>query len=199
VLVDTGPSEDAEWGSRLHNPFARSGDQSLTAQLVRHGVSPDEIATVVLTHLHWDHCYGNHLLPNARFVVQRREFDYAREPLECDRPIYESGIEAPPFLVGVERFELVDGDAEVAPGIRTVLMPGHSPGLQGVLVETRPDRRILIGSDHYPLYDNIEHNIPTGIVQSLPDWYAASARARTLCDTILPGHDGRVLERESYG
>lgn len=197
VLVDTGPSEDVDWGSRNHNPFARTPAQSLAAQLDRHGVALADIRIVILTHLHWDHCYGNHLLPNARFVVQRRELDYASDPLDCDRPIYETGVPQPPFLVGRERFDLVEGDVEVFPGVGAVLMPGHSPGLQGVLVATA-GRRVLIGSDHFPLFDNIEANIPTGIAQSLPDWYAASARARALSDIILPGHDPRVLERERY-
>ena len=197
VLVDTGPSEDVDWGSRNHNPFTRTSEQLLAAQLGEHRIASEEIRTVILTHLHWDHCYGNHLLPNARFIVQRRELDYATDPLDCDRPIYETGIAQPPFLVGRDRFELVEGDFEVFDGIATVLMPGHSPGLQGVLVRTA-NRRILIGSDHFPLFDNITGNIPTGIVQSLPDWYEASARARSLCDFILPGHDGRVLERGYY-
>lgn len=197
VLVDTGPSGDADWGTQNHNPFTRSEEQSLVSQLGHHGVSTADIRTVILTHLHWDHCYGNSHLRNARFIVQRRELDYARDPLDCDRPIYETDIEAPPFLAGGERFDLVDGDVAVGDGIRTVLMPGHSPGLQGVLVATGAGR-MLIGSDHFPLYDNIEKNIPTGIVQNLADWYAASARARSLCDSILPGHDGRVLETETH-
>lgn len=197
VLVDTGPSEDVGWGSRNHNPFTRTSKQSLVSQLWKHGVAPHEIRTVILTHLHWDHCYGNHLLPNARFIVQRRELDYANNPLDCDRPIYETDIAQPPFLVSSDRFDLVEGDTEVFGGIGTVLLPGHSPGLQGVLVRTAT-ANILLGSDHFPLFENIEGNIPTGIVQSLPDWYAASARARSLCDYILPGHDSRVLERERY-
>lgn len=197
VLVDTGPSEDVGWGSRNHNPFTRTPGQSLVAQLGGHGITPQEIRTVILTHLHWDHCYGNHLLPNARFIVQRRELDYANDPLDCDRPIYETDIVQPPFLVRSDRFELVEGDTKVFDGIGTVLMPGHSPGLQGVLVRTDKSH-ILIGSDHFPLFDNIADNIPTGIVQSLPDWYAASARARSLCDFILPGHDVSVLDRKCY-
>lgn len=197
ILVDTGPSEDVEWGSRNHNPFQRNEAQLLTAQLALHGLAAEEIRTVILTHLHWDHCYGNHLLPEARFIVQRREIEYARDPLECDRPIYENDLDEPPFLVGSHQYCLVDGDADVSDGVRTVLMPGHSQGLQGVLVQSGT-RRILIASDHFPLYDNIEDNIPTGILGSLADWYAASARARELCDTILPGHDPRVLEQESY-
>ncbi|MBW3097189.1 N-acyl homoserine lactonase family protein [Pseudohoeflea coraliihabitans] len=197
VLVDTGPKPDVDWGTRYHNPFACADRQSLERQLARHGISPSEIRTVVLTHLHWDHCYGNHLLPRARFVVQRSEFEYAKDPLHCDRPIYECDINPPPYMVGVESFELVDGDFDVCRGVRTVLMPGHTPGLQGVLVQTG-DRRILLGSDHFPLFENIEQNIPTGIVHSLPDWYAASARSREFCDLILPGHDWTVLNSESY-
>lgn len=43
-----------------------------------HGVAPENIKTVIMTHLHWDHAGNNGLFQNARFYVQQRELDYAR-------------------------------------------------------------------------------------------------------------------------
>lgn len=197
VLVDTGPSDDPAWGARFHNPLLRDPSQSMERQLARHGVSPNSIRHVVLTHLHWDHCYGNACFPNATFYVQKAEYDYALAPFPCDAPIYEAGFERPPYRVGEERYRLVDGEADPFDGIRLIGLPGHSPGLQGVLVATGGGPT-LIGSDHFPLFENFEENIPTGIIHSLADWYRATQRVRALGARVLPGHDMRVMDRDRY-
>ena len=77
ILVDSGPCADPDWGTQHHNPFRRSPEQSLEYALAMHGLAPGDIRTVIITHLHWDHCYGNASLPYARFIVQRREIAYA--------------------------------------------------------------------------------------------------------------------------
>src|SRR5690606_10567734 len=81
ILVDSGPCASPEWGTNYHNPFSRTPEQDLRSALRAHEVEPTDIRTVILTHLHWDHCYGNKYLPNARFVVQRKELAYAMTPL----------------------------------------------------------------------------------------------------------------------
>ncbi|MBO9354481.1 MBL fold metallo-hydrolase [Bordetella petrii] len=192
ILVDSGPCADVEWGSRHHNPFTRRQDQALPRALRAHGVEPDDIRTVILTHLHWDHCYGNKELPQARFVVQRKELAYAIAPLQCDAPIYESHLHPVHFLGSLDRFHIIDGDHDIMPGIRCILLPGHTPGLQGVLVDTAQGRMMLV-SDHCPLYENYEQGIPTGILHSLEDWYRSTARIHELAEGIYPGHDSRVL------
>ena len=195
ILVDSGPCADPEWGTRHHNPFRGSSEQSLAHALERHGVAPEAIKTVIVSHLHWDHCYGNALLPGARFIVQRRELAYAIAPLPCDAPIYETQLHPVHFLRTLERFEVVDGDVDVVPGVRCIPLPGHTPGLQGVLVDTAHGR-VMIASDHCPLYENFEQLVPTGIIHDLEAWYTSTARIRALADRILPGHDMRVLALE---
>jgi glyoxylase-like metal-dependent hydrolase (beta-lactamase superfamily II) len=195
ILVDSGPCVDPNWGTQYHNPFRRSREQSLAAALARHTLAPADIQRVIVSHLHWDHCYGNLDLPNARFVVQRREIAYAVAPLPCDAPIYETQLHPVHFLKAFERFDVIDGDMDIAPGVRCVLLPGHTPGLQGVLVETASGR-VMIVSDHCPLFENYDSLVPTGIIHDLEAWYASTARVRTLADRILPGHDMRVLLKE---
>lgn len=195
ILVDSGPCEDPAWGGRYHNPFSRSPAQSLAAALARHGIQAQEIRKVIISHLHWDHCYGNAQLPNARFVVQRAEIAYAIAPLPCDAPIYEAQLHPVHFLSFYDRFDVITGETEIAPGIRCVPLPGHTPGLQGVLVETRGGP-IMLASDHCPLYENFEQTIPTGIIHDLEAWYASTRRIRMLTDRIFPGHDYRVLKAQ---
>lgn len=193
ILVDSGPCVDPNWGTHHHNPLRRTQEQRLAAQLQRFSVTPDQVALVIVTHLHWDHCYGNAELPNARFVVQRRELAYAVAPLPCDAPIYESSLHPVHFHAWLHRIDVIDGEADVAPGVRCIPLPGHTPGLQGVLVQT-PGGRVMLASDHCPLFENFDLTIPTGIIHDLEAWYASTAKIRTLADRILPGHDLRVVE-----
>jgi len=94
------------------------------------------VDVVVNTHLHFDHCGGNHLFPGRPFYVQRQELEDART--EDDYTIRE-WVDAP----GV-RYEPVDGELELLPGLRLVPAPGHTRGLQVVVVETG-GRPVVVG------------------------------------------------------
>ncbi|MET8006045.1 MBL fold metallo-hydrolase [Nonomuraea glycinis] len=97
---------------------------SLAGELAAAGVTPAEIGTVILTHLHSDHAGGavadgRPLFENARYVLQQAEFDAARGPM-LDQVVTP--------LKG--QMQVVEGDAEIAPGVRVHLAPGHTPGHQ---------------------------------------------------------------------
>jgi N-acyl homoserine lactone hydrolase len=125
ILVDTGMTE-------LH-PLVADMDPRLTPL----SVDPASIDIVVNTHLHFDHCGGNHLFAGKPIYVQRQELEDARAG---DYTIPE-WVDAP----GVE-YVVVDGEHELLPGIRLVPAPGHSRGMQVVVVETEGGR-VVVGGD----------------------------------------------------
>ena len=129
VLVDTGMTE-------LH-PAVADLDPRLRP-LSKQDFDLAGIDIVVNTHLHFDHCGGNHLFAGRPIYVQRRELDDARS--EDDYTIRE-WVEAP----GV-RYVPVDGELELLPGLRLVPAPGHTPGMQVVVVETG-GRPVVVGGD----------------------------------------------------
>ena len=129
VLVDTGLTA-------LH-PAVADLDPRLRPPS-RQELDPAGIDVVVNTHLHFDHCGGNHLFAGRPIYVQRRELEDALT--EDDYTIRE-WVEAP----GV-RYVPVDGEVEVLRGIRLVPAPGHTPGTQVVVVETG-GRPVVIGGD----------------------------------------------------
>src|ERR687895_432560 len=94
------------------------------------------IDIVVNTHLHADHCGGNHLFAGKPIYVQRQELDDARS--EDDYTIRE-WVDAP----GV-RYVPVDGELELLPGLRLLPAPGHTRGMQVVVVETG-GRPVVVG------------------------------------------------------
>jgi N-acyl homoserine lactone hydrolase len=129
VLVDTGMTE-------LH-PAVADLDPRL-CPLSKQDFDLAGIDIVVNTHLHFDHCGGNHLFAGRPIYVQRRELDDARR--EDDYTIRE-WVEAP----GV-RYVPIDGELELLPGLRLVPTPGHTRGMQVVVIETG-GRPVVVGGD----------------------------------------------------
>ena len=68
--------------------------------------------------------------PNARYIVQRGEFEHAMNPNERDRASYFPENYAPLEAAGM--FSLLDGDREIAPGVEVIRLPGHNADMQGV-------------------------------------------------------------------
>jgi N-acyl homoserine lactone hydrolase len=129
ILVDTGMTE-------LH-PLVADMDPRINA-LSEQDIDLAAIDIVVNTHLHFDHCGGNHLFAGKPIYVQRLELDDALS--EDDYTIRE-WVDPP----GV-RYVPVDGELELLPGLRLVPAPGHSRGMQVVVLET-VGRPVIVGGD----------------------------------------------------
>ncbi|HEX8102102.1 MAG TPA: N-acyl homoserine lactonase family protein [Solirubrobacteraceae bacterium] len=138
VLVDTGMTE-------LH-PLAADMDPRLQP-LSEQDLDLAGIDLVVNTHLHFDHCGGNRLFAGKPIHVQRRELDDART--KAGYTIRE-WVDAP----GVT-YVPVDGEHELLPGLRLVPAPGHTDGMQVVVVETG-GRPVVVGGDVAVWYDELD-------------------------------------------
>jgi N-acyl homoserine lactone hydrolase len=130
VLVDTGLTQ-------LH-PLVADMDPRLYP-LTDQNFDVAAVDIVVNTHLHFDHCGGNHLFAGKPIYVQRRELDDA---LTKDEYTIREWVQAP----GVE-YVRVDGELELLPGVRLVPAPGHTPGTQIVVVESAGVRPTVICGD----------------------------------------------------
>jgi N-acyl homoserine lactone hydrolase len=128
VLVDTGMTT-------LH-PLVADMDPRLHP-LTKQDFDPASIDIVVNTHLHFDHCGGNHLFAGKPIYVQRQELDDARGE---DAYTIREWVEAPGL-----QYVPVDGELELLPGIRLVPGPGHTRGSQVVVVETGARPVVVVG------------------------------------------------------
>ncbi len=203
ILVDTGGG-DEEWSQKYHRPFRRPADEAPAAALKKLGINVMDIDIVVNTHLHWDHCFNNELFTKAKIYVQKKELEGAISPLPTQQAFYEThqiGM-TPQWFKGYDRMIAIDGDKNLLPGIDLVTLPGHTPGFQGVLVNTTGGR-YLIASDTLGLFENWEgkgphKHIPSAIHYNLVDYYQTFEKMEKICDHILPGHDPLVFEHKIY-
>lgn len=204
VLVDTGAPPPEFVREHHGNDFHRPANEDPEQVLAGLGVEPGDVQTVINTHLHWDHCGSNDLFTKARFFIQKEELNYAVDPAPMNRRSYErlDGL-TPPWVPVLGRIETVSGQTEIAPGIWTVPLPGHTPGSQGVLVETDNGRFLLAGDCVYT-YENwhgdssLDH-IPAGTFTNLIDHVESFRRIENLGAEVVPSHDPAVLERKVFG
>ena len=142
IIVDTGfgnclsESQQKRYGMRQTD--------GTHAGLAAIGVSAADIDIVINTHLHDDHCTGNFRVspdgerrpafPNADYLVQRREYEDAIAPNERTRATYNLDNYVPLYRSG--QLRLLDGDSDIAPGIRALATPGHTPGHMSLRMES---------------------------------------------------------------
>ncbi|MGZ5353447.1 MAG: N-acyl homoserine lactonase family protein, partial [Actinomycetota bacterium] len=110
------------------------GRWPIEGALAAHGIAMADVTAVANCHLHADHGGQNFLFPGRPIFAQRREWAMVHEP---DYTVAE-WVDAPGLA-----YELLDGEVEVAPGLRLIPTPGHAPGHQSLVVET-PEGTVLI-------------------------------------------------------
>jgi glyoxylase-like metal-dependent hydrolase (beta-lactamase superfamily II) len=167
VLIDTGVGNKENEKFRdiygIENT-GRVGPTWLEDGLASLEVRPEDVAMVISSHLHFDHAGGNTTrgadgvirptFPNARYVMQRGELEYARHTNERTAASYFPHNWEP--VAESWQLELIDGDREIVPGIHSVLTPGHTPYHQGLLIESNGERAFYIAdlaptAAHLPL------------------------------------------------
>ncbi|MGH7532323.1 MAG: MBL fold metallo-hydrolase [Gemmatimonadales bacterium] len=182
ILVDTGlgNKEDPKFRDiyGIENAGTK-GPTQLEDALAELGRRPEEINWVVNTHLHFDHGGGNTKVdggsdalvvggggigaserpptvafPNATYVVQKGELEFARHTNERTRASYLPHNFDPVDQAG--RWKLLDGPGEIFPGVSARLTPGHVPYHQSIVIKDAGETAIFLGdvmptSAHLPL------------------------------------------------
>ena len=148
VLIETGLGNKEDDKFRgiygVDNASAEGRPDRVHDSLAAAGFRAEDVTVVVNTHLHFDHAGGNTFrdgggearlsFPNARYFVQRGEWEWAHRTNERTQASYLPHNYEPVMAAG--RLELLEGDVEVVPGISVFRTPGHCPHHQSVLVRS---------------------------------------------------------------
>jgi glyoxylase-like metal-dependent hydrolase (beta-lactamase superfamily II) len=170
VLIDTGLGQKPL--GDLVVEYSISLPRQLMPALNAVGIQPQDVDTVILSHLHWDHAGGSTrpdgrgklvpAFPNATYVLQKLEWEWARSQEGQTTGSYRPQDFLP--LHEARQLRLVDGNLEVLPGIQVELTGGHCPGHQVVWIEDDGDSALypadiiptpqLLKSDQVMSYDH---------------------------------------------
>ena len=193
ILVDTG--FDAVEADRRGRPIQQDPARAIEAL----GVQADEIDTVIITHLHYDHAGGLDRYPAAVFHLQDAEMAYATGPCMChptlQMPFTVEHVVEMVRHVYSGRVVFHSGSAEIAPGVRVHRLGGHSRGLQ--IVEVATDHGpLVLASDAAHYWENYLTGKPFPIVVDLADMLEGFGTLLRLgggdIGRIIPGHDPLV-------
>lgn len=209
VLVDTGFADRATY-DRLTAKYGHTRWRAPVDVLARVGVAPDQVDTILLTHHHVDHAGCVDAFPAAHVWIQRREIDCylaaAARPARFGFLTRFCQADLPQLLAG-RRSTLVDGTAEVAPGLE--LRPAHdthTAGSQLVRVTNPADGTWIFAGDNVYSYENLDGVRGDGILAPIAMTTGSATTWLDLADgmlasvggdsrRILPFHEAAVWDR----
>lgn len=132
--------------------------EPLLDEVARAGLRWEDLAFACISHLHCDHSGGlRHLVDGPEIVMQRREHEFAMDEAGLEDAFFRSDYE----LTGLN-WELIDGDAELAPGLRAVDTAGHTPGHQSFAIDLGGQGTVVLACDAADLQVNITQCITCG-------------------------------------
>ena len=169
VLVDTGCGGPDE----VLNDW-RVVNRSVADALAGLDMTPADIDLVINTHLHFDHCGQNAVFSRVPCYVQRTELDRAKRE---SPDLYDW------FGFMNARWELLDGDIEILPGLSVITTPGHTVGHQCVVVATGGQADMLIGDAAYTPHQFAgppDKDVLPGQASNLVAWRGSLDRIRSL-------------------
>jgi glyoxylase-like metal-dependent hydrolase (beta-lactamase superfamily II) len=195
VLIDTGLGEDAA---------ARRGiglERTCAQALHELDISARDVSDIVVTHLHFDHTGSLGAFPQAQLHVQAADLDFYTGPFMrfklCSSAMEPADLDVVLQARSDDRLSVLDGDADIAPGLTTYLVGGHTPGMQVVRV-IGAQGSVVLASDAAHVYANLEHSVPFPVLHDVPSSCIAFERLaelRTEGASVVPGHDGAVMHR----
>ena len=153
AVFDSGMSLDVQRrGAKALGPMEAyfdvhySANEEISARLAEADAAADRIDYLITSHLHFDHCGGNALVPNARWIVQKREWEAAKTPELVEKNFYN----AAEYDLGHDRIE-ADGEHDVFGdgAVKCIPTHGHTPGHQSLVIETDTGPIVLCGDACY--------------------------------------------------
>jgi glyoxylase-like metal-dependent hydrolase (beta-lactamase superfamily II) len=163
IMVDSG-SGVGQWQANATN---------LPANMKAAGIDRSQISTILVSHFHPDHVWGlmekgtnAQVFPNAELIVNGTEYKWWTEPGRVEKLAEgrrAAGKRIADNFPTWKNWKLVEDNAEVAPGVRLIAAPGHTPGHSVFLVTSGKDQLMVSNDTMY---------VPA-LLAPHPDWQGA--------------------------
>jgi N-acyl homoserine lactone hydrolase len=209
ILVDTGVRDVDEIQPLVLAGVGERGrfrmdmaTQNVPLLLRKEGIAPEDVAAVLVTHLHYDHVSNAKLFPNARFVVSRTGFHLTLDPPVpglCPDVLFPRDVLA--YFAGEARDRLILADdeaPEILPGIGAFYIGGHTLCSQAFTVRTKQGLAVFPGDTIF-YYENLDKRHPVGLAVNIVQCRRAMERIAALGGILVPPHDPVLLQRYPDG
>ncbi len=169
ILFDTGSYSDR---------------RILVDKLSSMSVKPDDIEIIVTSHFHYDHILNAEIFEKSRILVSEREYQYvSKREYEM---VKDPFVPISHFISLKDRIDLVKDGEEILEGIKTIMLPGHTPGSIGLLLE---EKRVLIAGDAVKNAWEFSKDIVMSHFDSKEHALESYRKVRSCADIVIPGHD----------
>lgn len=195
VIVDTGFST-AE-GTRRDRDILIDPVQALREL----GIDPEDGASVIITHAHYDHVGNIGAFPNSQVFISRAEWEFWTDEL-AEKTLFshfgdQKAIRELKSAEDQSRLTLFEETCFVAPGIEVTVLGGHTPG-QAIVTVTTSKGTVVLASDAVHFHEELDRDMLFQSMTDLPQSYHALERLRQHPATCLvSGHDAGELERHT--
>jgi len=154
-------------------------------QLQKFGIDPKTINLLVLSHFHYDHVWNFDYFTNAKILMHAAEAEWVLSKPD-NYPIPHNLY---PMVKETGRLELVMDDKEIAPGIQTLLTPGHTPGNMALILQDQNMLTTVLAGDAVKnMAELASGNVTTGIGE-LEVMIQSIKKIRDIAKVVIPGHD----------
>jgi len=159
IIIDTGMGN--KWDDKMKSIYAVDERFSMNSELAKINLSAEDITDVILTHLHFDHTGGSTVsvngklepaFPNAKYYVQKQNFDWGKNPSDRDRGSYIKENFLPLFEEGVLNF--ISSNEQFDEEIKFIVINGHTFGQQMVKISDG-NNTFLFCADLIPTHGHI--------------------------------------------
>lgn len=197
ILIETG--NGTKWNDKLRDIYAIEPGDPLVSSLEAGGVEPRDVDLVINTHLHFDHAGGGTRMengrpvpafPNAEYFVQLAEVEHALHPTERDRASYFPENVLP--ITETKQWRMLEGNAEILPGISVERIPGHNADIQAVKL-TGGGQTVVFVADLMPTRHHV--SLPWIMAYDLYPMQTLETKRKWLRDIVVHrwivvfGHD----------